>query len=79
VFAPCRGIHLSYIFNGLEFSVAQIVDPFGAWRYDYLPPGTDMKGSASFALKILATLESIFSTAFLALFLLGLRWRFKRE
>ena len=72
VFAPCAGIHLPYILSGLEYSVAQIVNPFGVWRYDYHPPGTDLKASASFALKLLATLESILTTAFLALFL---RWR----
>jgi hypothetical protein len=63
-----------YVRDGVEFSVAQIVNPFGIWRLT-----STSASDVTLGVKLLATLESILTTALLALFLLGLRWRFKRE
>jgi uncharacterized protein YjbI with pentapeptide repeats len=61
--------------SGLVFSLQQVVNPFWIWRTSELPWPTAWPNT----LKVLATFESLLTTALFALSLLALRWRFKRE
>ena len=61
--------------NMFELSIEQMVNPFWIWRIDNLPYGPD---KWFFLVKCIATFQSLVTLAFLALFFLALRWRFKR-
>ena len=62
--------------ESFALSVQQMVNPFWIWRSTEFP---DWASTNLLAIKYIATLQSLVSLAFIALFLLALRWRFKRE
>lgn len=65
----------------IVFTIEQITRPFGVWSTSYNPI-TDLKNSwdnFQFAYQIIATFQSLISLSLIALFLLVIRWRFKRE
>ena len=61
--------------NIFRLSIKQVVNPFRIWRIDELPAWLD---GNLLVIQSIATLQSLLSLAFLALFFLALRWRFKR-
>ncbi|NVK19054.1 MAG: hypothetical protein HWE30_10185 [Methylocystaceae bacterium] len=62
--------------NSFNFTIEQIVHPFQVWSGRYVSV-FDLEIPT--AVKLLASLQSIMSFTLLALFLLALRWRFKRD
>jgi uncharacterized protein YjbI with pentapeptide repeats len=64
--------------RAMMISLEQIVNPFWIWRKTQVEI-EDVVGIHTDSVKLLATLESVISVAFVALVILGLRWRFKRE
>ena len=71
-------IDFKVLARGVMFSTEQVFNPFGIWKKS----AQDLGGltTAHFsALQLVATLQSLISAGFAALFILGLRWRFKRE
>lgn len=61
--------------KGLAFSLQQVVNPFWIWRID----GDEIWSDSPNLVRVVATIESLFTTGLFALSLLALRWRFKRE
>jgi hypothetical protein len=59
---------------GITFSIQQVVSPFGVWRV-----GIPWKTVWPDVVKLVATLQSIITTGLFTLFILALRWRFKRD
>jgi len=72
--SSCR-FDSSLLWNAGAFVVKQTFSPFSAWRG--VAPLEALTVSP-LLIQTLATLQSIVSTALFALFLLALRWRFKR-
>jgi uncharacterized protein YjbI with pentapeptide repeats len=70
-------LDFSALAHGLTFSLGQIVNPFGIWR----APRGDLESITCFTrvLQWVATFQSIVCTGLAALFILALRWQFKRE
>lgn len=62
--------------KGLSFSFQQIVNPFWVWRDD--TPDLPMIDWIPW-IKVIASVQSLVTTGLFALFLIALRWRFKRD
>jgi hypothetical protein len=64
-----------------QFTVEQVLRPFRVWSHDYAPPDSlsSTVQALGTSLRIAATLQSLLSVTFIALFLIALRWRFKRD
>jgi hypothetical protein len=63
--------------HGMTLSLEQVFSPFGIWKksLDELCKVTKHVN----ILQLVATVQSLVSVGFVALFVLGLRWRFKRD
>lgn len=75
---PKAPIDVDSLWGAFVFSVENTVSPLGIWRKtsDELVFLSHASWSVT---RLVATLQAVFSVAFLALFLLALRWRFKRD
>ena len=67
--------------EGATYNFQQVFQPFSVWSYKYASPFSDMSiwATKKGVLQFCGTLQSILVFAFLALFLLALRKRFKME
>lgn len=72
---PLATFNMDIAKDSFELSIQQMVNPFYIWRQN---PQLDWLGNHLILIKLFATLQSILSLAFVALFFLVLRWRFKR-
>jgi uncharacterized protein YjbI with pentapeptide repeats len=75
--AGADSLDLGALAHGLTFSLGQIVNPFGVWR----APLSDLRSitDSTQALQWVATFQSLICAGLAALFILALRWQFKRE
>lgn len=62
----------------LVFTIEQIVRPFYIWTVTGADTAKDVFGRVPLFLRFLATLESVLGLSAVALFLLALRWQFRR-
>ena len=60
------------------FTVEQSVRPFAVWIHSNLPQIKGLFGGSPTKIQLIATLQSLLSIIFIALFILAVRWRFKR-
>jgi len=70
-----RSLDRALVSKAYLFTVEQLVRPFSAWRMEAVPEWS--KGPL-WALQLGSTAQALLSLAFFSLFLLALRWRFKR-
>ena len=63
---------IELLYDNLLLSLKQIVSPFQLFLIEDIYPLNELCRLAAF-------IESILTTTFIAFFLLGLRWNFKRE
>jgi hypothetical protein len=68
-------VNFSRLGSGLTFSLQQVVNPFWVWRAADSPWETQWPD----IVKVVATIQSLITTGLFALFILALRWRFKRD
>jgi len=61
------------------FALEQVIRPFSLWSRGYDVSGSDWVAKNLSILRVLSLLQGLLSLSFVALFLLALRWQFKRE
>lgn len=70
---------LSALSYSVQFSIEQVVRPFGVWSSSPGPSSPMLfNDNIDLGIKLLASAQSIITTSLLALALLALRWRFRR-
>lgn len=75
VVSPELPVSLKIIQNGMQFSLEQIVNPLHIWKNS---GSVLFDGKVTFGVKILTLFQSVLSLSLIALFILSLRWNFKK-
>lgn len=65
--------------QGIDLSIKQIVKPFAFYPDKYMPNVEPLAGSYPVLFKLYAVLETVVSWSLIALLLLSLRWKFKKD
>ncbi len=73
------GFDLELIGNSLNFSFQQLVRPFSIWLHSGTGIANDLFGKDIGWIRFTASIQALFNIVFLSLFLISLRWRFKRD
>lgn len=71
-----NGLDINFIGSTIGFSIKQLVNPLDIWRT--ATPNIPWTTSVPTIVKIVTTVQAIISTVFLTLFILAIRWRFRR-
>lgn len=70
---------MSVMAETLHFTLRQVVDPFSAFQKTEGYAVARVFNDPPLGLALIASVQSLFSLAMIALFLLALRWRFRRD